>query len=81
MRTSYPSLLRTAGFVNIIASDLTPEYRATLQRWIDATDRRGAVICDIVGEETYNDRRTSRRRTLQAIDDGLLSRYLYTAGR
>ena len=37
--TSYPSLLRTAGFVNIETTDLTAEFGPTLQRWIDATER------------------------------------------
>ena len=81
VRTSYESLLRTAGFEDITATDLTPEYRATQQRWIDATDRREPELRGVMGDDLYAERSTNRRLTLEAIDAGLLSRVQYAATR
>lgn len=79
--TSYESLLHTAGFVDVLATDLTGEYRSTQHRWIDATLRYGDAIREVVGDEAYDDRARTRHATLEAIDAGLLSRFLYTATR
>lgn len=79
--TSYESLLRTAGFVDIAAVDLTSEYRATQQRWIDATRLREPEIREILGDEKYEERAVTRERALEAIDEGLLKRFQYLACR
>lgn len=81
MRTSYPSLLRSAGFVEIGMDDRTEEYRATQAAWIDAVSRREAKIRPIVGDDAYEQRLRERRRTLAAIDDGLLARVMYWGER
>ncbi len=79
--TSYPSLLRTAGFTDIVATDVTDEYASTQQRWIDATNRNEVAIRQLVGNDTFDERADSRRQTLRAVGDGLLSRFMYTAVR
>jgi cyclopropane fatty-acyl-phospholipid synthase-like methyltransferase len=79
--TSYPSLLRTAGFVDIVATDLTEDYRRTLQRWIDASDRHEAELRHIVGDDAYAERERTRNKTVEAIAGGFLSRFGYTAVR
>ncbi len=79
--TSYESLLGTAGFAAITASDVTTEYEATQRRWIDATDRHEPAIRAATGDDAFDERLATRHRTLRAIRDGLLSRYLYTAVR
>lgn len=81
VRTSYPSLLRSARFTEIEMVDLTDEYLAAQRRWLTATlhhehDLRGAL-----GEDTVRESITRRRRTLGAIEEGLLLRRLYTAVR
>ncbi len=81
MPTSYRSLLRSAGFVGVTTTDLTDEYGATQQRWIDATERYEEAIRAAVGDETFDERMASRHSTRRAIDSGLLSRFLYTAVR
>ncbi len=81
LRTSYQSLLRTAGFGDISAKNVTEEYRSTLRRWIDATERREILIRKLVGEDMYEQRAANREQDLQAVDDGLLSRFQYTATR
>lgn len=74
-------MLRTAGFTDISADDRTAEYRTTLAGWIAATRRREEAIREIVGDEDYETRAANRVASLAAIDDGLLSRFLYTATR
>ncbi len=81
VRTSYRSLLGSAGFVEIEASDETEEYRAAQVRWIAADDRYESAIRAEMGDEAYDERRRNRIAALQAIDDGLLVRYRYSATR
>ncbi len=79
--TSYPSLLRSAGFVDIDRVDLTDEYHSTQLRWIDATERNASAIREAMGTELYEERLANRFLTLHAIEEGLLSRHRYTATR
>lgn len=79
VRTSYPSLLTTAGFVDIEARDVTAEYRATQRAWMDTMDSRADALRVIMGDAAFDERVTARTETLRAIDVGLLSRFLYHA--
>ena len=81
VRTSYQSLLRTAGFEKITAIDSTADYRATQQHWIDAGARHEESLRASMGDEMYSDRLNSRERTLAGVDEGLLARFFYTAQR
>jgi hypothetical protein len=74
-------MLRTAGFRDISATDITAEYGATLRRWQDATERNEELIRAVIGDGTYDDRKGQRTLDTQAVDDGLLSRFIYTATR
>ena len=79
--TSYQSLLRTAGFSDVATTDLTAGYASTQRRWIDATERHATAVREMVGADEYEERAVSRQKTLRAIRDGLLSRFMYTAVR
>jgi len=79
--TSYPSLLRSAGFVDVDEVDLTHEYEATQRRWIEAGERHEAGMRESMGDDLYDDRAETRHRTAAAIDAGLLRRRLYSAVR
>lgn len=81
LRTSYESLLRTAGFIDVEVVDLTAEYRITQQAKIDETDRRRDDLLALVGREEYDESRRDRHNTIEAIDAGLLRRRLYLARR
>lgn len=71
--------MRSAGFVDIVAADWTNEYRATQRRWIGAAARHEQPLRASMGDELFDERVTYRRRTLAALDEGLLARYLYSA--
>jgi len=81
VRTSYQSMLRTAGFVDVEVRDDTDEYRATMLRWIAATERHAEAIRAVIGGDAYTERLRSRHEKLSTIEDGLLSRFRYYATR
>ena len=81
MRTSYASLLDSAGFVDVVAEDVTSAYRTTLAAWHDETQRRRDAVVALVGAEEFEDRLQRRRGALAAVDAGRLRRYLYVARR
>lgn len=80
-RSSYPSLLRSAGFDDIRHTDLTGEYRSTQQAWIDAMNSRSSAIAAATGREAFEQRLADRRAALAAVDAGLLRRSQYAATR
>jgi hypothetical protein len=81
VRTTYPGLLRSAGFVEIDEVDLTAEYLATQRRWLAATLRHDDALRAALGDDAVREGIERRRRTIDAIEEGLLLRTLYTATR
>ena len=81
VRTSYRSLMRSAGFVDIVAENLTTGYRAVLQHWFAATERRRATVAAEIGDAEADQRRSQRLAAAAAIDEGVLERWLYVARR
>ncbi len=81
MRTSYPSLLRSAGFSEIGSDDRTDEYRTAQAGWIEEMSRREPAIRPIMGDDAFDEQLRDRRRALAAIDEGLLVRVMYWASR
>lgn len=81
VRTSYESLLQSAGFTDVVATDLTAEYAATQRRWMAAMDHHAAAVRDAVGDAAFDERAANRTITSDAISSGLLSRFRYTATR
>lgn len=80
-RTTYRSLLETAGFREIEHIDVTADYRTRQQAWTAATRRRSAAIGAAMGEQALARRLADRAAALAAIDEGLLRRSQYTAVR
>lgn len=81
MPTSYRSLLKSAGFAEVEALDLTSDYLATQTAWIHAIDQRADAVRAILGNAEYDERMRDRRNTQAAIEAGLLSRFIYSATR
>jgi len=81
VRTTYPSLLRSAGFIEIDEVDVTTEYLATHRRWLAATLRHEEGLRSVLGDDGVHEGIERRRRTVDAIEGGLLSRTLYSATR
>ena len=81
VRTSYPSMLRSAGFVDVVGDDVTADYRATVARWFEATERRRDDVVAATGAAELDERQTRRSAAMAAIDDGVLQRWVYVARR
>lgn len=80
-RTSYPSLLASAGFSDIRYSDVTDEYRTTQQAWADVMRREAPAISAAMGEPAFEQRLADRTAALAALDAGLLKRSRFSAIR
>lgn len=81
VRTSYHSLLRSAGFVDIVSIDVTDAYRATLEAWSTETERRRDAVVAVMGEDDFAERQSRRAGAMAAVDSGVLHRSLYVARR
>lgn len=81
VRTSYESLLRSAGFYDVQSQDRTSEYRDALAGWIAAFASRHREVRKLIGDDVYEERAQSRSQTLEAVEQGLLGRFLYSATR
>src|SRR5262245_19712010 len=81
LRTSYPSLLVSAGFVEIEERDLTPGYLATAARKLDVTEQFADELAGMLGRRDYDELHADRRVTVAAVADGLLRRSLFVARR
>lgn len=79
--STYPSLFRSAGLVDVLRLDQTPAYRATAAAWLRERRRHEPAYRSAVGDDLYEERTTNGAVTVAAIDEGLLQRSLYVARR
>ncbi len=80
VRTSYPSLLERAGFVDIDEVDVSEVFLGTTRGWNEGWDAHAA---DVFPEHRagFEERQGERRRSLAAIEEGILMRSLLSARR
>jgi len=81
VRTSYQSMLRSAGFVGIDEHDLTATWLATARRAQRVWDERAAELIAGLGAEEFDDSQTKRSRSIAATEAGLLRRAIFVARR
>jgi cyclopropane fatty-acyl-phospholipid synthase-like methyltransferase len=81
VRTSYPSLLRSAGFVEIDERDLTANYLATASRKREVAEQFAGDMIEMLGRQEYDEMQAERRLAIAAIKGGLLRRSLFAARR
>jgi hypothetical protein len=73
---SHRELLARAGFGNTAEYDLTEEFAAVSQNWIDQWDLHRADMEALWGRDAYQQRQRERRTQLRATQLGLLRRSL-----
>jgi cyclopropane fatty-acyl-phospholipid synthase-like methyltransferase len=81
LRTSYPSLLRSAGFVDVEERDLTADYYTTATRKLEVADHFAEGMIEMLGRQEYDEMQAQRRSAIAAIEGGLLRRSLFIARR
>lgn len=79
LRTTYPNLLRSAGFVDVEEHDVTPAYLATARRKLEESERFAAGMAEALGPQEFEETRAKRRLAIRAIADGLLHRSVFVA--
>ena len=80
-RAEQTSLLRSAGFTNIVETDISPEYSRTLRALHEANLRHASGLRRALGLNQFEDRMKSRVRTIEGVDAGILRRSLFVAMR
>ena len=80
-RTDQRQLLVSAGFTDIDVVDLTAEWAVTARGWIDGWDANEAELTALEPAAAFVERQEERRIQLRALEDGLLRRGLFSAGR
>jgi cyclopropane fatty-acyl-phospholipid synthase-like methyltransferase len=81
LRTSYPSLLRSAGYVEIEERDLTPEYLETAARKLEVAEQFADDLVRMLGRHDYDEMQAERRAAVAAVTGGLLRRSMFVARR
>lgn len=81
VRTGYRSLLNSAGFGPVEIVDVTAEYSETQQQRMELFQREEAGLRAVFGDAEYEERRRNQRLARAAINDGLLSRFIYSTFR
>jgi hypothetical protein len=74
-------LLEAAGLTQITETDYTAEFAATTRAWIHHWDANHKDLAALLGEQEVEQRQAERRAQLRAIEDGILTRSLFTARR
>lgn len=77
----YSELMNQAGFAHVQIVDVTPQYLATTEAWINERRAEADDLRVVWGHENFDDRQASQRRSLGAIEDGRLRRYLVIGTR
>ncbi len=72
----YPALVAAAGFRDVAVRDESTRYRETAAAWLRESERNAADLEPLFGREAFRDQLARRRGALDAIDRGLLRRYL-----
>ena len=81
LHTTYPNLLRSAGFVDVDEHDVTPDYLATARRKLEESERFAAGMAEALGRQEFEDTQGKRRLAIRAIAAGLLRRSVFVARR
>lgn len=80
-RREQPTLLRSAGFVDVELTDVTAEFAVTARAWLAEADAHAEQLAAVEAPGAFDERQRERRTQLAAIDDGLLRRGLLSATR
>lgn len=75
----YPALLEQTGWQVTRCDDVTPEYARAVHHMLREEEGRAGALARVLGEQELTDTLARRRRTAQALDEGLLCRQLVAA--
>ena len=70
---------RSAGWEITLQADLTANFQASLRHLIDQEEAHGEELRSLLGDADFSDKLARRRRTLAAIEQGLIRREMFGA--
>jgi hypothetical protein len=74
-------LLEAAGFTQVTETECTAEFAAVTVAWLRHWEANHEALVALHGEPFVEERQARRRAQLRAVEDGILSRSLFTARR
>ncbi len=75
----YSEMILDAGFHQVTERDVTTEYRHIATRWLEEAADLEAELRTALGDAVFEQKHADRVASFAAIDEGGLSRALYTA--
>lgn len=78
-RRPYVDLVTQAGFTDIDDVDVTDDYARTQQSWYQANEDRVAELRRLTSDREFAAAQADRRRTREAIAEGMVRRSLITS--
>ena len=80
-RLGQTQLLRSAGFTDIDARDVTAEFIRTARARIEERDRYADEVVEVEGTDVFEERQRNERNQLAITEDGLIRRSILSATR
>ncbi len=80
-RRDHGEMLQTAGFGEVMETDVTAEYLRTARDWFEARERYAPQLRRSPGEVEFEQRQADSKAQVAAIEEGLLRRSLFVAKR
>jgi hypothetical protein len=75
----YPEMLREAGWKITLQTDLTADFGTSVRRQVDEEEAHEAELQGLFGDAEFTDKLARRRRSLAAIEQGLIRREMFGA--
>lgn len=75
----YPAMLEQTGWTITDQFDLTVEYAQAARHMLCEEERRADALARVLGAAEFSDTLARRRRTIEALNQGLLQRELFVA--
>ena len=69
--------METAGFADIVVTDVTGDFLETARRWLRYTSELESELRSAVGDAVFDEQQADRAETIPPIEEGLLSRALF----
>jgi hypothetical protein len=79
--STYPNLLRSARFVDLVEVDVTAAYLDTARAWLRHGQQYADELAALEPPDVFADKLTRRRTAIAAIEAGLLRRSLFLGTR
>ena len=71
-------LMGAARFSDVSVTDVTDDFLGTARGWLTEFNRHETELKQVLGAQNWEDRQTDRAAMIDAVEAGLLRRYVVT---